>query len=188
MAWLANILFQASDCDPPMGLSLPRKSSGSLATIVVGFSSVVGRLLVMATSLPSTALKHVRADGKQSDTCSAPALKYVSIGGNQIRTTDRIRDAFPAVVYRAVTVGRLRSASLCHSPSFRGRAPDPLSPAPAQATFFIALTPAAAFTLAVAMMPLSAMADAFVFSTGNPDGLISTATRPESPGKFEIET
>ncbi|MBV8174523.1 MAG: hypothetical protein JO151_08155 [Verrucomicrobia bacterium] len=32
------------------------------------------------------------------------------------------------------------------------------------------------------------MADAFVFSTGNPDGLMATATRPSSPGKFEIET
>ena len=30
--------------------------------------------------------------------------------------------------------------------------------------------------------------NAFVFNTGNPDGLMATATRPESPGKFEIET
>jgi hypothetical protein len=37
-------------------------------------------------------------------------------------------------------------------------------------------------------MPLPALADAFVFSTGNPDGLMATATRPESAGKFEIET
>src|ERR1700751_2828044 len=36
--------------------------------------------------------------------------------------------------------------------------------------------------------PLPAMADAFVFSTGNPDGLMATATRPASAGKFEIET
>jgi hypothetical protein len=46
----------------------------------------------------------------------------------------------------------------------------------------------AAFTFAAGMIPLSAMADPFVFSTGNPDGLMATATRPESPGKFEIET
>ena len=37
-------------------------------------------------------------------------------------------------------------------------------------------------------MPLPAAADAFVFSTGNPDGLMATATRPMSAGKFEIET
>ena len=28
----------------------------------------------------------------------------------------------------------------------------------------------------------------FVFSTGNPDGKIATASRPESAGKFEIES
>jgi hypothetical protein len=28
----------------------------------------------------------------------------------------------------------------------------------------------------------------FSFSTGNPDGLMATATRPDSPGKFEIES
>ena len=38
------------------------------------------------------------------------------------------------------------------------------------------------------VMPLSAAADTFVFNTGTPDGRIATATRPESPGKFEIET
>jgi hypothetical protein len=37
-------------------------------------------------------------------------------------------------------------------------------------------------------MPLQAAADSFVFSTGNPDARMATATRPESPGKFEIET
>jgi hypothetical protein len=46
----------------------------------------------------------------------------------------------------------------------------------------------AALTLAAAVMPLPAIADAFVFSTGTPDGLIATAARPDSPGKFEIET
>ena len=46
----------------------------------------------------------------------------------------------------------------------------------------------AALAFAAAVMPLSAAADSFVFSTGNPDGLMATATRPESPGKFEIET
>ena len=38
------------------------------------------------------------------------------------------------------------------------------------------------------VMALPAAADQFVFSTGNPDGLMATATRPSSPGKFEIET
>ena len=33
-----------------------------------------------------------------------------------------------------------------------------------------------------------AVATPFSFSTGNPDGLIAMATRPASPGKFEIET
>ncbi|HKW80287.1 MAG TPA: PEP-CTERM sorting domain-containing protein [Casimicrobiaceae bacterium] len=33
-----------------------------------------------------------------------------------------------------------------------------------------------------------AAAGPFVFSTGNPDGRIATATRPDSAGKFEIET
>jgi hypothetical protein len=46
----------------------------------------------------------------------------------------------------------------------------------------------AAFTFAAGMIPAAALADTFVFSTGNPDGLMATATRPESPGKFEIET
>ena len=51
-----------------------------------------------------------------------------------------------------------------------------------------ARTGVAALTFAVAVMPLSAAADSFVFSTGNPDGKIATATRPESAGKFEIES
>jgi hypothetical protein len=38
------------------------------------------------------------------------------------------------------------------------------------------------------LMPLPAAADTFLFSTGNPDGLMATAARPESAGKFEIET
>jgi len=50
-----------------------------------------------------------------------------------------------------------------------------------------AWTGLAALTFA-AVMPLTAAADPFVFSTGNPDGLMATATRPSSPGKFEIET
>jgi hypothetical protein len=33
-----------------------------------------------------------------------------------------------------------------------------------------------------------AMADTIFFSTGNPDGRMAAATRPESTGKFEIET
>jgi hypothetical protein len=50
-----------------------------------------------------------------------------------------------------------------------------------------ARTGIAALTFAAAVMPLPAMADTFVFNTGNPDGLMATAVRPESPGKFEIE-
>jgi hypothetical protein len=51
-----------------------------------------------------------------------------------------------------------------------------------------ARTGIAALTFAAVVMPLSAAADTFVFNTGNPDGLMATATRPESAGKFEIET
>jgi hypothetical protein len=51
-----------------------------------------------------------------------------------------------------------------------------------------ARTGIAALTFAAVMMPLPAAADMFVFNTGNPDGLMATATRPESAGKFEIET
>jgi hypothetical protein len=43
-----------------------------------------------------------------------------------------------------------------------------------------ARTGIAALTFAALAMPLPAAADAFVFSTGNPDGLMATATRPES--------
>ena len=46
----------------------------------------------------------------------------------------------------------------------------------------------AAVAFAAVMMPLPAAADPFFFSTGNPDGKIATATRPESAGKFEIES
>jgi hypothetical protein len=48
-----------------------------------------------------------------------------------------------------------------------------------------ARTGIAALTFAAVVIPLSAAADAFVFSTGYPDGLIATATRLESAGKFE---
>ena len=50
-----------------------------------------------------------------------------------------------------------------------------------------ARTGIAALTFAAVVMPLSAAADTFVFSTGNPDGRMATAVRPDSPGKFEIE-
>jgi PEP-CTERM motif len=39
-----------------------------------------------------------------------------------------------------------------------------------------------------ALWAAPASADVFSFSTGNPDGKIATASRPESPGKFEIES
>jgi hypothetical protein len=51
-----------------------------------------------------------------------------------------------------------------------------------------ARTGIAALTFAAMVIPLPAAADSFVFSTGNPDGLMATAARPESAGKFEIET
>jgi hypothetical protein len=46
----------------------------------------------------------------------------------------------------------------------------------------------AALTFAAAVMPLPAMADSVFFNTGDPDGKMATASRPASPGKFEIET
>ena len=51
-----------------------------------------------------------------------------------------------------------------------------------------ARTGIAALAFAAVVMPSPAAADSFVFTTGNPDGRMATATRPESPGKFEIET
>jgi hypothetical protein len=51
-----------------------------------------------------------------------------------------------------------------------------------------ARTGIAVLAFAALAMPLPAAADALLFSTGNPDGLMATATRPESAGKFEIET
>ena len=51
-----------------------------------------------------------------------------------------------------------------------------------------ARTGIAAVAFAAVMMPLPAAADAFTFSTGNPDGRIATAARPESGVKFEIES
>ncbi len=51
-----------------------------------------------------------------------------------------------------------------------------------------ARTAIAALAFAAVVMPLPAAATPFLFSTGNPDGLMATATRPESAGKFEIET
>ena len=48
---------------------------------------------------------------------------------------------------------------------------------------FLALT-----VMALALLAQSAAADGFLFSTGNPDGKMATASRPESTGgKFEIE-
>ena len=44
------------------------------------------------------------------------------------------------------------------------------------------------FLLSSLVLGLPATADPFFFSTGNPDGLMATAARPESAGKFEIES
>src|SRR5215471_10734451 len=51
-----------------------------------------------------------------------------------------------------------------------------------------ARTGIAALSFVAMVAPLRAVADSFFFSTGNPDGKIATAARPESTGKFEIET
>src|ERR1044072_6592504 len=37
-------------------------------------------------------------------------------------------------------------------------------------------------------LPAAATSSSFFFSTGDPDGRIATATRPDVPGKFEIES
>lgn len=46
----------------------------------------------------------------------------------------------------------------------------------------------AILALAAATLATPALAGAFFFSTGDPDGKIATASRPESTGKFEIES
>jgi hypothetical protein len=52
-----------------------------------------------------------------------------------------------------------------------------------------ARTGIAALTFAVMVMPLPAAADAFMFSTGSPDGRIATLSRPNGgPGVIETET
>jgi PEP-CTERM motif-containing protein len=53
------------------------------------------------------------------------------------------------------------------------------------------MTPAASLLTAVLTLLLlttPAAATPFLFSTGNPDGKMATASRPESTGKFEIES
>ena len=45
-----------------------------------------------------------------------------------------------------------------------------------------------AFLAALALMAPLASATPFSFSTGSPDGLIATGSRPSSPGKIEIES
>src|SRR5215470_8391840 len=51
-----------------------------------------------------------------------------------------------------------------------------------------ARTGIAALSFVAMVTPLPAVADPFFFSTGDPDGKIATATRPDSAGKFEIES
>ena len=46
----------------------------------------------------------------------------------------------------------------------------------------------AALAFAAVVMQLPAAADSFFFSTGNPDGLMATTTRPSGPGIQETET
>jgi PEP-CTERM motif-containing protein len=50
------------------------------------------------------------------------------------------------------------------------------------------LTHAAAVVILGASIAAPAAATPFFFSTGDPDGKIATATRPDAPGSFEIET
>src|SRR5438445_8014242 len=47
---------------------------------------------------------------------------------------------------------------------------------------------AAAAAISVGLLTAVPAAAALLFSTGNPDGKIATATRPASAGKFEIES
>src|SRR5215467_2866063 len=51
-----------------------------------------------------------------------------------------------------------------------------------------ARTGIAALAFAAVVMPLPAAAESFFFSTGNPDGLMATTTRPSGPGIQETET
>jgi hypothetical protein len=52
-----------------------------------------------------------------------------------------------------------------------------------------ARTRIAALTFAAVVVPLPAAADAFIFSTGSPDGRIGTLSRPNGgPGLIETET
>jgi len=53
---------------------------------------------------------------------------------------------------------------------------------------FMAQARIAALTFAVAAAPLPAMADAFFFSTGNPDGRMATTSQPSSSPGGETET
>jgi hypothetical protein len=46
----------------------------------------------------------------------------------------------------------------------------------------------AASLLVATLLPFAAAADPFFFSTGDPDGRMAAASRPDSTGKFEIET
>ena len=39
----------------------------------------------------------------------------------------------------------------------------------------------------IGLLPAAAVADTFFFNTGDPDGRMATASRPDSAGKFEIE-
>jgi len=45
-----------------------------------------------------------------------------------------------------------------------------------------------AMTTSLVLWPTVALAAPFDFSTGSPDGLMATASRPDSPGKIEIES
>jgi hypothetical protein len=46
----------------------------------------------------------------------------------------------------------------------------------------------AAAMAVMALLATPVSAGSFFFTTGDPDGLIATATRPSSAGKIEIET
>jgi len=50
------------------------------------------------------------------------------------------------------------------------------------------LHPSVACSLMALLWAGCSFADPFLFSTGNPDGKIATASRPSSPGKIEIES
>src|SRR5260370_11348427 len=77
--------------------------------------------------------------------------------------------------------------TLCWTTVIQGSRKEQIMSTPAKLSHprIILMVAAAAASMLIAGV---CYADPFFFSTGNPDGKIATAARPESPGKFEIES